>query len=203
MSGKQVLAVVLIIFTGVAGVYWGTQIREENYVYQGSSYHPFPPAYDFSLESFTGEEYSLSAERGKVILIFFGYANCPDVCPTTLSEFKRIHTNLENLSDRVDFVFITIDPERDTQEDIQRYVSVFDTSFIGLSGTLKELEPVWDGFFVYRNKAASTSTEDYLMEHTTRIYIVDKNGNLRLTFPFGMAVQAMTEDIRHLVREEE
>ena len=136
------------------------------YEYQGSLIEPPAASYAFALTKEDGTTYRLQDQQGKVVLIFFGYANCPDVCPTTLSDFKKIQGQLADQADQVEFVFITIDPERDTPQDIENYVSAFDPSFVGLSGSVEELQSVWDGYFVYRAKVESGSEAGYLMDHT-------------------------------------
>ncbi len=172
------------------------------YTYQGSLIDPPVEAADFTLTEQDGSGFTLSEQQGKVVLIFFGYANCPDVCPTTLADFKRVHEALGDQADDVKFVFITVDPERDTPEIIANYVSAFNTDFVGLSGTEAELQPVWDAYYVVRNKIESDSALGYLMEHSARVMVIDRQGNLRMTFPFGMAPEAITEDVQHLLAEE-
>ena len=173
-----------------------------NYDYQGSMIDPPVPAVDFSLTQQDGSSFTLNQQQGKVVLIFFGYANCPDVCPTTLADFKRVHEALGDQASDVEFVFITVDPERDTPEIIADYVAAFNPDFVGLSGTEEELQPVWDAYYVVRNKVESDSALGYLMEHSARVMVIDKQGMLRMTFPFGMAAEAITEDVQHLLAEE-
>jgi protein SCO1/2 len=204
MKGKTVFGTAVLIVFILGGAYIATRIADANYQFQGSLFDPPLEVNSFTLTSHTAEPYVLSDHRGEVVVLFFGYANCPDVCPTTLSEFKRIRANLENegLAEQVEFLFVTIDPERDTVEDIGEYVSAFHPDFTGLTGSLTELSTVWGNFFVYREKIVVDSAVGYLMEHTSRVYVVDKGGRLRLTFPFGMDVEAMTEDIVRLIEEE-
>src|SRR3989304_4767484 len=100
-----VLAVVILGVGAAAAVQWA----DRNYQYQGSSFEPFPEAYDFTLQDSQGGEFRMAEQRGKVVLLFFGYANCPDVCPTTLAEFKRIREELGEQAAQVGFVFVTVD----------------------------------------------------------------------------------------------
>lgn len=174
----------------------------EAYTYQGSMIEPPVEAADFTLANQDGTQFTLSDQHGKIVLIFFGYANCPDVCPTTLADFKRVHEALGEQADDVRFIFITVDPERDTPEIIANYVAAFHPDFIGLSGSEEELQPVWDAYYVVRNKIESESALGYLMEHSARVMVIDRQGNLRMTFPFGMSVEAMTADVEHLLDEE-
>lgn len=202
MKKQQVFVVVGVVLVGVIGLILTTQIAPKEYIYQGSIIEPPVEAFDFELAMAGGESFRLGDQRGKVVLMFFGYANCPDVCPTTLSEFKRVHEALGEDAGQVAFVFVTVDPERDPPEMVAQYARAFNPDFIGLSGAEEELAPIWEEYFVYRNRVESESASGYLMEHSARVMVIDKHGNLRMTFPFGMADEAMTEDVQHLLAEE-
>lgn len=201
MKIPKIALIVSLLFVGVVLflVAYLAYARVGNF--QGSLIEPPVAAQDFELRKASGEAFRLSDARGKVVLIFFGYANCPDFCPSTLAEYKKIHENLGDEAENVEFVFITIDPERDTPEQIETFVSSFNPSFIGLSGSEEALQPVWDAYFVFREKQEGASEAGYLMAHTTRVYAVDKAGNLRLTYPFGMTAAEMTSDVRRLLAE--
>jgi len=175
-------------------------ILSRPYIYRGSEINPPVPAADFTLTHGAAGQYRLSDQKGKVILIFFGYTTCPDICPATLSEMKRINSRLGKLSDKTDFVFITVDPQRDTAERISNYAQNFDPSFIGLTGSESELELVWKNYAVYREKSEQDSAAGYLVDHSTRTYLVDVDGNLRLTYPFGTPVDDILQDVRHLLQ---
>lgn len=201
MNIRTILITVGALMVGIAALLVGIQIYESSQPFQGSLIEPSPPAVDFSLSSADGSRYHLKEREGQVVLIFFGYANCPDVCPTTLSEFKAIYEGLGADAQMVDFVFISIDPERDTPADIDRYVSAFNSEFIGLSGDVEELQAVWDGYWVFREKQETESEAGYLMAHTSRVYAIDKLGRLRLTFPFGISSKSMLSDVERLLAE--
>jgi protein SCO1/2 len=158
------------------------------------------PVDDFTLQRPDGQSFTLSDQQGKVVLIFFGYTSCPDVCPTTLADFKQIRARLGDAAGNVQFVFITVDPERDTPERIGQYVTTFHPAFIGLTGSQAELESVYAGFGVFVEKEDTGSSAGYLVSHTSRVYVIDQDGKLSLTFPFGMEAEAMAEDIAHLVK---
>ncbi|MDA1330431.1 MAG: SCO family protein [Chloroflexi bacterium] len=202
MNARTVLIGTGVLLVAVAALLIGMQLYSGGQNFQGSAIEPSPPAFNFELQRTNGNSFRLDEERGKVVLIFFGYANCPDVCPTTLADYKKIHENLGDQAADVDFVFITVDPERDSPEAIAQFVTAFNSDFIGLSGNGEELQPVWDGYFVARQKQESDSEAGYLMAHTPRVYVVDKAGFLRLTFPFGLDADAMTSDVRRLLAEE-
>lgn len=201
MKRKSVLWAGVGVALSVVAVYFGTQLAARNYTFNGSVIEPSLTAAGFSLEQADGEIFSLSEQSGKVVLIFFGYTNCPDFCPTTLSDFKVIQEELGDEGAEVKFVFITIDPERDTPEKIQSYAEAFHPDFIGLSADEESLQPIWDAFFVFRQKSDVETAAGYLMEHSTRVIVVDKFGNFRMTFPYGLGPGAMAEDVSYLLSE--
>ncbi len=201
MNLRTLLITVGVLLVGIAGLLIGIQIYEGERPFNGSLIEPSPPAYDFTLTQTDGSSYHLADRKGHVVLLFFGYANCPDVCPTTLAEFRNVHAELEDQSSKVDFVFVTVDPERDSQEAVERYVHAFSDDFIGLSGEVDELQDVWDGYWVYREKQESDSEAGYLMAHSSRIYAIDKEGHLRLTFPFGVSAASILSDVERLLEE--
>jgi protein SCO1 len=175
------------------------------YKLQGSLIDPPLPVGDFQLTDQYGQTFRLhdllnsETEDIRAVMVFFGYVHCPDVCPLTLVEFKRVKAGLGDLADYVRFVFITVDPERDTPERLQRHLANYDPSFIGLTGEEQELQPVWDQFFVSRFRQEVGSASGYLVDHTTRIYVIDRDGNLGVTFGFGEGAEVMEQDLRHIV----
>ena len=201
MKARTVLALTVVVILGVAGVYLGVQWADANYQYQGSLIEPATSAFPIALMDADGELFSLQDQQGKVVMLYFGYTNCPDLCPATLSDFKKIRESLGERTEEIEFVMITIDPERDTLEKTAQYVSAFDPTFIGLSASEADLQEIWDGYFVFRAKSGVDSAAGYLMDHTTRTYVIDKQGNLRLTYPFGIAYEAMAQDVEHLLDE--
>lgn len=199
MSKK--LLVQLAIGLGIVGivVIVGSLAYSKPYRYQGSVIEPPIRISDITLTDQFGGKYQFGNQKDTLTLLFFGYTHCPDVCPTTLYDFKQIKERLGDRSGEVSFVFITVDPERDTPEVIAEHLKRFDPEFIGLNGSLDSLEEVYDEFGVYRAKQGVEATGDYFMDHTARIYVLDRQGKLRLTFPYGMEFEAMLEDIEHLV----
>ena len=148
-----------------------------------------------------GSPFRMSALKGKIVLLFFGFTSCPDVCPTTLADFKRVKADLGEKADQLAFIFITVDPQRDTPEGAQAYAAGFDPQFIGLSGSEIELEPVWQGYGVYRKVTESGSAASYEVDHSSRVYLVDSTNRLRVTYPYGTPVEDLTADIRFLLKE--
>jgi protein SCO1/2 len=192
LIGLGVIAVLI-----AAGVWMLTQ----PYTFRGSVIEPAMRAPDISLAAHNSKTFKLSDQADNVVLLVFGYTHCPDVCPTTLAEFKKIRAELGTRAQRVRFVFITIDPERDTLEHLRGYLSIFDPAILGLSGAEAELEPVWKNYGVYRAKRDVGSAAGYLMDHSSRIYAIDRRGNLRVTFAYGTEVRDIVADVRYLVDE--
>ena len=169
------------------------------YTFQGSLIDPPVEAPHFELADVNGELVQLSDMDGQVVIMFFGYTGCPDVCPVTLSEFLRIRSQLGNQAENVSFVFVTVDPERDTPERMKKYLSNFDPEITGLTGNRAQLESVWSSYGVYEAKVEGSSEDNYLVDHSSRIYVIDAEGNLRLTYLFGTDNQVIVEDVRHLL----
>jgi len=170
------------------------------YTLRGSRIDPPLPAADFELAGVDGQPFRMSDQRGKITLIFFGYTTCPDICPATLSEMKQIRKRLGEDADRVSFVFITVDPQRDTPERMRDYVASFDPAIHGLTGSEAQLEPVWKAYGVYRGIQEVDSAVGYLVDHTARVYLVDAQGNLSVTYSFGTPVDDMLLDLRYLLK---
>lgn len=169
--------------------------------FRGTLYDPALPAPEIELAQDNGSSFRLSEMQGNVVLLFFGYASCPDVCPTTLSELRKVNEELGNAASQVKVVFVTVDPERDTPEKIQKYVSIFNPSFIGLSGSLDKLEPIWKNYGVYREvEKVSASAAGYLVNHTARVYLIDRDGNLRLSYSYGTPTEEIVHDLKILVK---
>ena len=204
MKLKHYFYLGLVVLGGIGAILLVGFIRP--YTYQGSLIDPPSPAPDFQLIDQNGQPASLSDLRGvgdhkKVLLIFFGFTHCPDVCPITLADFVQVKSRLGDQADNVAFVFITVDPERDTSETIRNHLSFFDPSFIGLTGTQQELETVWKDYGVYRAMPEVDGPSNYEVDHSTYIYAIDLNGNLRLTYPYDAGADLLSQDILHLLKE--
>lgn len=172
------------------------------YQMRGSVIQQPVAAPDFALVNAQGEAFRLSEQRGKVVMLFFGYTYCPDVCPTTLSDLKQVRKRLGKNADGVQVVFVTVDPERDTPEKVGGYAAGFDPSFVGLSGSEADLEPVWKAYGVY-HKANKKSPEDtnYTVDHSAQLYVIDKAGNLSVTYAFGTPVDDLLQDTKYLLKQ--
>jgi protein SCO1/2 len=183
-------------------VFGGSLLLLEPYKLKGSEISSQVAAPSFNLQSSQGDRYVLDQHRGKYVILFFGYTYCPDICPTTLYMLKEVKQQLGKKADRLEVVFITVDPERDSQEKLATYLGVFDKSFYGLTGSESELETVWSDYGVYRQKSEPVGSNAYLVDHSTRLYLIDQKGNLRLTYPVDVLVSDLVSDIKYLVKSE-
>jgi protein SCO1/2 len=172
------------------------------YQYQGSVIDPPIPAADFTLTGTDGVPTTLSDQRGKLLMVYFGFTNCPDECPLTMANFARLREGLGKDADSVRFMMITVDPERDTREQLRSYLDKFDPSILGLTGTPDELAPVWKDYGVYVSVPEHHHDESYDVEHTSRVYLIDSRGNWRLTYTIDTDWQVMAADLQYMLAEE-
>ncbi len=170
--------------------------------FRGSPLDPPVDVPDFQLVDEHGQAFRLSEQRGRVVLLFFGYTSCPDVCPTTLATWRQVHEGLGEDAERVRFVFVTVDPERDTTERLGMHVDAFQPDFVGLTGSQEELEAVYEIFDVFYEKdTASQSALGYLVSHTATTFVIDPQGKWRLRESYGTLVEDLVYDIRQLLGE--
>lgn len=174
---------------------------QKPYTFHGTVLTPPLPATDFTLQTGESETFSLSAARGKLVLLFFGYTSCPDVCPTTLAELRQASENLGDDARNIQVVMVTADPERDTPEKMKAYVAHFDPNFIGVSGNLADLEAIWEELGVFVEKEDTGSAAGYLVSHTSSVYVLDRNGNLILMFPYGTSAVDIASDLSELLKQ--
>jgi protein SCO1/2 len=156
-------------------------------------------AHNFSLNAAGGGRRTLADYRGKVVVVFFGFTQCPDVCPTTLSDLAEVRKRLGADGERLQVVFITIDPERDTAALLSEYVPGFDPTFIGLYGTAEETAMTAKEFKVFYQKVPGKTATSYTMDHTAGAYVFDKDGRVRLFIRHGASVDEITADLRQLL----
>ncbi len=152
-----------------------------------------------SLPDQNGQARTLADFKGKLTVVFFGYTQCPDVCPTTMAELAQVKKALGKDGERVQGVFITVDPERDTPELLKAYMSGFDPSFIALRGTPEQTAATAKDFKVFYAKVAGKSDGSYTMDHTAGSYIFDASGKLRLFTRYGAGAEALTADLKTLL----
>jgi protein SCO1 len=156
-------------------------------------------ARDLSLTDHTGKPRTLADFRGKVVVVFFGYVRCPDVCPTTLAELKSIVEELGDQGKRVQVLFVTVDPERDTRELLAQYVPAFHPDFLGLYGDKEQIARTAKEFKVYYQKVPGSRSDNYSVDHTAGSYVFDPSGGIRLLVGHTQT-GTLAADIRTLLK---
>jgi protein SCO1/2 len=156
---------------------------------------------DFSLLDPDGKVRTLADFKGKVVVIFFGYTQCPDICPTTLTEMQQVMALLGPQSDKVQVLFVTVDPERDTAEILKQYVPAFDPRFLGLRPADEAaLEKVTKDFKIYYKKVPGSKPGSYTMDHTAGSYAFDPEGRLRLYIKHAQGPETLAHDLKELLK---
>ena len=156
---------------------------------------------DFSLVDPDGKVRTLADFKGKVVVMFFGYTQCPDVCPTTLTEMQQVMALMGPQSDKVQVLFVTVDPERDTAAILKQYVPAFDPRFLGLRPVDDAaLEKVAKDFKIYYKKVPGTSPGSYTMDHTAGSYAFDPQGRLRLYIKHAQGPETLAHDLKELLK---
>jgi len=156
---------------------------------------------DFALIDHTGAKRSLADYRGKVVVVFFGFMQCPDVCPTTLADLAETMRRLGADAERVAVLFVTVDPERDTPDLLAKYVPAFNPRFVGLSGDAAAIERTAKEFKVLYQKQPGKSPGSYSMDHSAGSFVFDPQGRLRLYVSYGQGADVFTHDLRALLNE--
>ena len=152
-----------------------------------------------SLTDHTGKARSLSDFKGKVVALFFGYTHCPDVCPTTLNDMKQSKKLLGANASELQVLFVTLDPERDTQPLLAQFVPAFDPSFIGLYGTKEQTAAVLKDFKIFAAKVENKGRSGYTIDHSAGVYVFDKTGKIRLYVDYGTKPDLIASDIQKLL----
>jgi protein SCO1/2 len=159
-------------------------------------------AKELNLKDADGRPRQLSDFKGKVTVVFFGFTQCPDVCPTTLAELAQVKQMLGADGARVQGVFVTVDPERDTPELLKAYVGNFGADFVALHGTPDEIKAAAKGFKVFYNKVPGKTDTSYTVDHTAGSYVFDSQGRVRLFTRYGSGAEALAADLRILLAEQ-
>ena len=162
----------------------------------GASY-----ARTLALPDVSGAPRTLAEFKGKVVVVFFGYTQCPDVCPTTMAELAQAKQALGTDAQRLQAVFVTIDPERDTPEILKSYIGSFDPGFVALRGTIEQTQAAAKEFKVFFAKVPGKVAGSYTMDHTAGAYIIDTKGNPRLFERYGGGAEALIADVKALLAQ--
>ena len=157
-------------------------------------------ATDFALVDQNGKTRTIKDFAGKIVVVFFGFVQCPDVCPTSMAELASIKKSLGADGSKLQAVFITVDPERDTPEVLKAYMDNFDPTFLALRPTPEQLPKVAKDFKIYYKKVEGRTADSYSMDHSAGSYVYDTQGRLRLYNRYGSGVEGLTGDIRLLLK---
>lgn len=157
-------------------------------------------AQGFQLKDQFGQERTLADFKGQVVVVFFGFTQCPDFCPTTLTEWVQVKKALGEKGKKLQAVFITVDPERDQPEVLKEYMAKFDPSFLALIPSMEELPSLAKSYKIYYKKVPGPTPTSYTMDHQAGTYIYDTEGQLRLYARYGLGPVAVTEDIGKLLK---
>ena len=194
---KPFIRYAFLIIATIFFISCSTKIKFNNVDISGST--SFSPA--FELEDHFGKLRHLEDFKGKVLVVFFGYTQCPDVCPTTMFEMKKVMDLLGKDASKVQVAFITLDPERDTIELLSKYVPSFDASFIGLRPNSPDaLEQVVKGYKVFYQKVPGKDPKYYTIDHTAGSYVIDQKGQLRLFVKHSQGENALADDLKQLIK---
>lgn len=151
------------------------------------------------LTDHTGAKRTMDDYKGKVVALFFGYTHCPDVCPTTMHELKKTMALLGEKANEVQVLFVTLDPERDTQAVLAQFVPSFDQRFVGLTGTVQEIAATARMFKIFSSKVETEGRSGYTIDHSAGMYVYDKKGNIRLYVEYGQTPADLASDISTLL----
>ena len=188
---RKTMLLGVAIFTGLAILTAGFYLTKKE-TFQGAVIDPPWSAPEIQLTDHNGKSFSLSSERGKVVLLYFGYVNCPDECPLTMAHLKLARASLGDRAKDVQVVMVSTDPVRDTPETLKNFMEHFDPTFLGLTGTTTELEKVWKDYGV--------DVEDGGETHSTYLYVIDPVGNVRETFLPSAEANDIAADVNLLLK---
>lgn len=210
------VAAFIIVLVGSVGItLWGRMVAPQEVAsplmplptpdepQQGTPIEPPRLMADWTLTSHTGDPLKLSDLRGKVVLLFFGYTFCPDVCPTTLADYAQVKKKLGASAEQLAVVFVSVDGERDTPERLARYVGSFDPTFIGVTGDEADVREMGKeyGLFFQRQEIKGTSAA-YLVDHSSASYLIDTQGRERFIYGFNTSPDTIAQDIKAILADE-
>lgn len=167
--------------------------------FKAGVFSPARIAPDFVLKGSDGRDLKLTDYHGKVVVLGFGYSSCQAVCPVTLAVLSQAHRALGTLASQVQVIYVTVDPERDTPAKLKQFLTAFDPSFVGGSGTADQLAAVRKLYGVTAEKHGPSN--DYVIAHSSSIYLIDRNGKLRALMPFGHTPEDYVHDLTALLKE--
>ncbi len=201
MQRRTVLSKFIALATAVGGAAALTACGQDSKPqFKGVDITGADYAKDFQLADHNGQARTLKEFSGKVVVVFFGFTQCPDVCPTSMAELAEVKRSLGADADKLQGIFVTVDPERDTPQLLKAYMANFDPSFIALRPTPAQLAAVAKDFKIYYKKVDGKTPGSYSMDHSAASYVYDPQGRLRLYTRYGTGAQALADDVKLLLR---
>ncbi|CAN5705157.1 SCO family protein [soil metagenome] len=185
----------LLILVGSVAI---PRLLPEDETYNGTLVDASGPPEEFVLQSANGDVH-LSDFRGDLVVMYFGYTNCPDFCPATLSKLAKVREQLGDDAGDVQVLMITVDPERDNPARLHQYMSAFDPSFVGLTGDEESIRAVTSQFGIFFQSQPGSDATGYLVDHTTTLVVVDQNGRQRLFLPYDLTIDQVVNDLENLL----
>jgi protein SCO1/2 len=189
----------LLLAALAAGLLAGCDVGGRDKPFHGVDLTGASYAQHLALTDQHGQPRTLGDFKGKVIVVFFGYTQCPDVCPATMAELAQVKRALGKDGERIQGVFVTVDPERDTPAVLKSYMAGFDPSFVALRGTPEQTQAAAKEFKVFYAKVPGKDEASYTMDHTAGSYVLDASGRIRLFEKYGIGPQALAEDLKRLL----
>jgi protein SCO1 len=199
LKNSKFVFVTLGVLLGVVLVFAASTLFRSPEVLHGSVIEPAAPAPEIVLQDQFGKDFRLSDQRGLLVFLFFGYTHCADVCPATVADYEAIFKLLGDRAPEARFVFITVDSQRDTPQVLAHYLGAHNPGFVGLTGSLEALQQVYDSYSIGVEIAPGGASPGYEVNHSSRVYVVNQQGLLVETFPFGLSREAMLDDILHWI----
>ena len=195
---RRALVLALSLGLALAGC---DQLKSSKPAFKGVDLTGAEYARQLNLTDQEGQARTLGDFKGKVLVVFFGYTQCPDVCPTTMSELAQVKKALGPDGDRIQGIFVTVDPERDTPALLKAYLASFDPSFVALRGSPEQTSDAAREFKVYFAKVPGKTPESYTMDHTAASFLFDVNGRVRVFSRYGAGTQPLMDDLKLLLAE--
>ena len=195
MKTKILLGTFAIILGLATGIYFFRP-----HAFHGTVIQSPETSYDFTLTGGSGDV-SLSDFRGKLVLIYFGYTFCPDICPATLGNVNQALKQIGSKAEDIQLIMISLDPQRDTPEKLEQYVAHFNPTFIGITGTQEQVDTVTSLYGIFYEKKEGSEATSYLIDHTATLMVIDREGYLKLVFPFGVTADEIADDLKYMLRQ--
>jgi protein SCO1 len=196
----QSIAKYSISITGISALFLQSGCSEQKISFASVDITGADYAKDFSLPDHNGQTRTLKDFAGKVVVVFFGYTQCPDVCPTSMAELAEVKKLLGKDGDRLQGIFVTVDPERDTPAVLKQYLTNFDPGFLALIPTAAQLPELAKAFRIHYKRQEGKTPTSYTMDHSAGSYVYDPQGRVRLFTRYGMGAQKLAGDVAQLLK---